>query len=141
MAEAEHPVSPAPSSEEALHLCASDDLAERGLAKVFEVLHFRQPARAFALRHEGRVVAYLNRCVHVPTEMDWREGEFLDGDREFIVCSIHGATYDTQSGRCVGGPCGRGRLTPIRVEERAGQVYWYPSRDMRPAAPPAESQP
>ena len=130
-----------PAVEPELWLCPADTLAERGLAKVFDVLHFRQPARAFALRHEGRVVAYLNRCVHVPTEMDWREGEFLDGDREYIICSIHGATYHTQTGRCVGGPCGRGQLTPIRVEERGGQVYWYPSRDTRPAVLPAESQP
>jgi hypothetical protein len=36
------------------------------------------PARAFALRFDGRVVAYLNRCAHVPTEMDWQPGEFLD---------------------------------------------------------------
>jgi nitrite reductase/ring-hydroxylating ferredoxin subunit len=117
-------------------LCASSDLAERGRAWVFDVLHFRQPARAFALRFEGRVVAYLNRCVHVPTEMDWQPGEFLDGDRQFILCSLHGAAYDPVTGRCAGGPCGRGGLTPLRVEERDGQVYWYPSRDTRPPTHP-----
>ena len=40
-------------------------------------MHFHQPARAFALRFDGRVVAYLNRCAHVPTEMDWQPGQFL----------------------------------------------------------------
>ena len=114
-------------------LCASADLVERGNAVVFDVLQYRQPARAFALRFEGKVVAYLNRCLHVPTEMDWREGEFLDGDREFIICSVHGASYDTLTGHCVGGPCGRGRLTVIEVDEVDGQVRWYPSRDTRPA--------
>lgn len=113
-------------------LCGSSELAERGAARVFDVLHFREPARAFALRYDGRVVAYLNRCVHVPTEMDWQPGEFLDSAREFILCSIHGAAYLPQDGRCAGGPCGRGRLTPLRVEEHDGQVYWYPSRDTRP---------
>ena len=53
--------------------------------------------------------------------------------REFILCSIHGAAYDPHDGRCIGGPCGRGKLTVLRVEERDGQVYWYPSRDTRPA--------
>ena len=114
-------------------LCGSGDLVERGSAWVFDVLHFRQPARAFALRFDGRVVAYLNRCVHVPTEMDWQPGEFLDSAREFILCSIHGAAYDPHDGRCIGGPCGRGKLTVLQVEERDGQVYWYPSRDTRPA--------
>jgi nitrite reductase/ring-hydroxylating ferredoxin subunit len=114
-------------------LCGSADLAERGSALVFDVQHFREPAHAFVMRFDGQVVAYLNRCVHVPTEMDWQPGEFLDSAREFILCSIHGAAYDPHNGRCVGGPCGRGRLTVLRVEERDGQVYWYPSRDTRPA--------
>jgi nitrite reductase/ring-hydroxylating ferredoxin subunit len=114
-------------------LCASADLAERGDAVVFDVLQYGQPARAFALRFDGKVVAYLNRCLHVPTEMDWQEGQFLDGDREFIICSIHGAVYHPASGHCVGGPCGRGRLTVIEVDEVDGQVRWYPSRDTRPA--------
>lgn len=117
---------------EAQHLCASGELAERGHAIVFDVLQYRQPARAFALRIDGKVVAYLNRCAHVPAEMDWQPGQFLDSERQFILCSIHGAAYDPADGRCVGGPCGRGRLVAIEVEERDGQVYWYPSRDTQP---------
>ena len=124
---------PEPSSPPPQRLCASDELAERGSALVFGVLHFREPARGFVLRFDGQVVAYLNRCVHVPTEMDWQPGEFLDSAREFILCSIHGAAYYPGNGQCVGGPCGRGKLTALRVEEHDGQVYWYPSRDTRPA--------
>jgi nitrite reductase/ring-hydroxylating ferredoxin subunit len=113
-------------------LCESAELADRGRAFVFDVLQWRQPARAFALRFDGRVVAYLNRCVHVPSEMDWQPGEFLDADREFIICSTHGAAYEPHSGRCAGGPCGRGRLTALQVAEEDGRVYWYPSRDTQP---------
>ena len=114
-------------------LCRSDALTERGDAFVFDLLQFRQPARGFVLRFDGQVVAYLNRCLHVPTEMDWQHGKFLDSDKAFILCSTHGAAYEPLSGRCVGGPCGRGTLTVIKVEERDGEVYWYPSRDTQPA--------
>jgi nitrite reductase/ring-hydroxylating ferredoxin subunit len=113
-------------------LCRADELAERGRAVGFDVLLWRQPARAFALRFHGRVVAYINRCAHVPSEMDWQPGEFLDADRRYIVCSIHGATYEPSSGRCLDGPCERGRLMAVDVNERDGQVYWYPSRDIAP---------
>jgi nitrite reductase/ring-hydroxylating ferredoxin subunit len=113
-------------------LCTSQALAERGRALVFDVMQFGRPERAFALRFDGRVRAYLNRCVHVPAEMDWQPGEFLDSDRRFILCATHGAAYEPADGRCVGGPCGRGRLTAVDVEERDGQVYWYPSPDIRP---------
>ncbi|MEP7059020.1 MAG: Rieske 2Fe-2S domain-containing protein [Caldimonas sp.] len=113
-------------------LCASAELAEKGTAFVFDVLLYNQPVRAFALRYDGKVVAYLNRCAHVPSEMDWQPGEFLDSERQFILCSMHGASYEPLTGRCAGGPCGRGRLSVVDVEERDGRVYWYPSRDIRP---------
>ncbi|MFZ2653267.1 MAG: Rieske 2Fe-2S domain-containing protein [Burkholderiaceae bacterium] len=114
-------------------LCSSGELQEKGRALVFDVLHANEPARAFALRFDGRVVAYLNRCAHVHAELDWQPGEFLDAGREFILCSIHGAQYQPRDGRCVGGPCGRGRLTPLAVEEDTGRVYWYPSAETQPA--------
>lgn len=119
-------------------LCASAELAERGRAWVWDVLEQGRPARAFALRFEGRVVAYLNRCAHVPAEMDWQPGEFLDAEGRWILCSIHGAAYEPADGRCVGGPCGRGRLVPLDVREAHGRVSWYPSAPFLPAAPDAQ---
>lgn len=121
-------------AEAAERLCRAADLAESGRAFVFEVVERGRPARAFVLRHEGAVVGYLNRCAHVPAEMDWQEGEFLDADRRFIVCSIHGASYRPADGRCVGGPCGRGRLVPLTVREEGGEVLWYPDSTIRPPA-------
>jgi nitrite reductase/ring-hydroxylating ferredoxin subunit len=115
-------------------ICSAAELEERGRAFVWDVVQWGQPARAFVMRFDGRLVAYLNRCAHVPTEMDWNPGEFLDIERRFILCSIHGAAYEPADGRCVGGPCGRGRLTALRVEERDGEVYWYPSHDTRAVA-------
>jgi nitrite reductase/ring-hydroxylating ferredoxin subunit len=115
-------------------LCRSDDLAERGKGVGFDVMLWRQPARAFALRIDGRVVAYINRCAHVPTELDWNPGEFLDAERTTIVCAVHGAQYSPASGHCLGGPCGRGRLMPVEGNESGGEVTWYPSRDIAPLA-------
>ncbi len=114
-------------------LCRGDALQERGDAFVFDVLHRGERATAFVLRFEGRPVAYLNRCVHIEAEMDWLPGRFLDSEREFVICSLHGASYDPRDGRCAGGPCGRGSLTRLEVAEVDHEVRWYPSRDTRPA--------
>ncbi|MEY2892369.1 MAG: hypothetical protein RJA98_2277 [Pseudomonadota bacterium] len=130
-----------PPPPQPLPLCASADLVEKGRARVFDVLWLGQRHTAFALRFDGAVVAYLNRCLHVPTEMDWQPGDFLDSRQEFIICSVHGASYEVRSGRCASGPCGRGSLTRVQVEERDGQVCWYPSRDIQPAPPPDRSAP
>jgi nitrite reductase/ring-hydroxylating ferredoxin subunit len=146
MAEPHDPPRDAAAASEPLPLCASADLSERGQAVVFDVLLWRAPARAFALRFDGQVVAYMNRCAHVPTEMDWQAGHFLDLDKRWIICSIHGAAYEPANGHCVAGPCAGGRLMPIATAEREGTVYWYPSRDIQPvvfddAAPAAGTAP
>ena len=116
-----------------IELCDAAELVERGKAFLFDVMLWDESVRAFALRFEGKVVAFVNRCAHVSAEMDWQPGEFLDDSREWIICSIHGAVYDPRTGQCVGGPCQRGRLIEVAVAEREGKVYWYPSADIQPA--------
>jgi nitrite reductase/ring-hydroxylating ferredoxin subunit len=123
---------PARLPDRRIPLCAGDELAEAGRAVEFDVLLWRCPARAFALRFDGRVRAYLNRCAHVPTEMQARPGEFLDAGRRFIVCTMHGAVYEPTTGRCIAGPCRGEWLAPIPVVEEDGRVYWYPSADIGP---------
>jgi nitrite reductase/ring-hydroxylating ferredoxin subunit len=118
----------------AQRLCAAAELGERGRGHVFDVRLWGQPARAFALRFDGRVVAFVNRCAHVPAELDWQPGDFLDQDRRWIVCGIHGAVYEPATGQCVAGPCVGRRLMALTVDERDGVLYWYPSRDIQPAA-------
>ena len=115
-------------------LCASSELADGGKGFVFDLLEYQRPARAFVLRHQGHLVGYLNRCAHVPAELDWQPGEFMDAEGQEIVCSIHGATYNPRTGHCTGGPAGRGRLVPIAVAEAEGRVYWYPSGPLQPTS-------
>jgi len=115
-----------------IDLCAAEDLSEHGRAYTFDLMWQGECVSAFALRFKGRVVAYLARCAHMPAEMDWNPGEFLDADRSFILCSIHGASYDPRNGQCAGGPCGRGALVALAVKEEGGRVTWYPSAGFEP---------
>lgn len=105
-------------------ICASQALTEAGRGVRFEIEYFGAAAPAFAVRYAGRVHAYLNRCAHVATELDWQQGAFFDSNGRDLLCSTHGASYDAASGRCVGGPCNGRALVKLRVEERDGQVYF-----------------
>lgn len=128
---------PEPSSLPApVRLCASADLPEGGLAFGFSVREGLHTVPAFALRFEGQVVAYLNRCAHVPMEMDWQPGRFLDDSGRWILCATHGATYEPATGLCIAGPCVGRRLFPLAVREEEGQIYWYPSGFHRPVDAP-----
>jgi nitrite reductase/ring-hydroxylating ferredoxin subunit len=105
-------------------ICASDALLDAGKAVRFEVEYFGETAPAFVIRFAGRVYGYLNRCGHLPMELDWREGEVFDSNGRDLICSTHGATYSAASGKCLGGPCGGTPLVPLQVEERQGMVYF-----------------
>lgn len=104
-------------------VCASYCLREGGSGVRFQVEHNGRIDPAFAVRHAGRVFAYLNRCAHRFVELDWQEGEFFDAEQRYLVCATHGALYDPVSGGCVGGPCVGATLTAIPVREADGTVW------------------
>ncbi|MCZ2104066.1 MAG: Rieske 2Fe-2S domain-containing protein [Comamonadaceae bacterium] len=116
---------------ERIFLCASGDLAEGGTGVAFEVLYRGEKLRAFAVRWHGQAHAYLNRCTHVQTELDYREGHFFDAARELLVCATHGAVFEPDTGCCVGGP-GRGPLVKVSLSEEDGKVYWHTAAQLHP---------
>ncbi|MDH4173459.1 MAG: Rieske 2Fe-2S domain-containing protein [Betaproteobacteria bacterium] len=105
-------------------ICASAALRDAGDGVRFEIEYFGERAPAFAVRHQGRVHAYLNRCAHVAMELDWREGQFFDLEGRDLICSTHGAVYAAATGACRGGPCGGAPLVRLQVEERDGRIYY-----------------
>lgn len=97
----------------------------------FDLQYGGQTCRAFAIRFEGRVHAYLNRCTHVAMELDWQPDRFFDDTGRWLLCASHGAAYRPDTGDCAGGPC-RGGLIRIELSEVRGMVFWHPSYIARP---------
>jgi nitrite reductase/ring-hydroxylating ferredoxin subunit len=116
---------------ERIALCSSADLQERALAVPFDVVYAGQALRAFAIRFEGRVHAYLNRCTHLAIEMDYQPNRFFDSTGCWLLCATHGAVYAPDTGECAGGP-GRGSLVKIETSEEDGMVYWHPNGLLEP---------
>ena len=116
-------------------ICDSEALRDGGAGVRFPVSVFGEAATGFVVRFRGTAYAYLNRCAHVPIELDWVEGQFFESGGEYLMCATHGAVYRPESGMCAGGPCRGARLRPIAVHEVDGKVYWQP--DERIAAPAA----
>jgi nitrite reductase/ring-hydroxylating ferredoxin subunit len=114
-------------------ICAADALLDGGKGIRFPVTAGGEDGTGFAVRYDGTVYAYLNRCAHVPIELDWNEGDFFESSGLYLMCATHGALYVPDSGRCAGGPCRGGRLRPITVFERENQVFWQPDDYIRPA--------
>lgn len=104
-------------------ICSSSEVLEAGRGFRFSVSLRGRTVPAFVIRYRGIVRGYLNECGHVPAELDWQPGEFFDSSKLYLICSIHGALYAPESGRCLGGRCqGRG-LKPLVVREIEGNIY------------------
>jgi len=103
-------------------ICASEALAEGGRGVRFALRAGDAEPKGFAVRHDGVVRAFVNRCPHQGTELDWQPGEFFEEAGLYLICSTHGALFEPESGLCVAGPCRGAFLEPIRVEETEGQV-------------------
>lgn len=115
-----------------VRICATDEVAEGGTGMRFPLTAGGDDATGFVVRYGGKVHAYLNRCAHVPIELDWNPGEFFEGSGLYLMCSTHGAIYEPDTGHCSGGPCRGGRLRPIVVQEQDGQISWQPDDYLRP---------
>ncbi|GAA6141773.1 Rieske 2Fe-2S domain-containing protein [Hydrogenophaga sp. 5NK40-0174] len=126
------PPEPAPDDPR-IALCRSADLVNSGRAVGFDVMYGGQTCRAFAIRYEGKVYAYLNRCSHVAMELDWQPDRFFDDTGKWLLCATHGARYRPDSGECTGGPC-RGGLVQIALIETGDVVYWQSHYLLKPVA-------
>jgi nitrite reductase/ring-hydroxylating ferredoxin subunit len=71
---------------ERIALCRSDALVDGGLAVPFDVVYQGLSCWAFAVRFEGQVHAYLNRCAHVAMEMDFQPNRFFDTTGRWLIC-------------------------------------------------------
>ena len=104
-------------------ICASETVLEGGDGFRFPLKTAFGDETGFVVRYRGVVRAYVNRCPHVPVELDWQPGRFFDGDGLYLICATHGALYRPESGACVAGPCRGARLEPLPVVERDGGVF------------------
>ncbi|MEX0899285.1 MAG: Rieske (2Fe-2S) protein [Gammaproteobacteria bacterium] len=102
-----------------LEVCALEDI-EDGAARGFEIpegLH-----DGFVVRRGERVYAYLNTCPHQGNPLNWKPGAFMTKNRELIMCSVHGAIFEVESGLCVGGPCVGRQLQPLSARVVDGRI-------------------
>ena len=120
-------------SETNIYICDAGALEEGGKGVRFPLTAGGEDTTGFVVRYGGAVYGYLNRCAHVPIELDWAEGEFFESSGLYLMCSTHGAIYEPETGRCAGGPCRGGRLRQLAVTERDGKLYWQPDDFARPA--------
>ncbi|HWP56286.1 MAG TPA: Rieske 2Fe-2S domain-containing protein [Candidatus Acidoferrales bacterium] len=76
-----------------------------GSVKKFRLICRKQWVDGFLINYDGRLHAYVNRCRHMTTPLDFVRNQFFTEDGRHLICLTHGALYDPESGACIEGPC------------------------------------
>jgi len=63
------------------------------------------PKDGFLVRWKDTFLAYENRCPHWNVPVITQGQLFHEGMPGWIICPLHGATFDVSTGECVSGPC------------------------------------
>lgn len=105
---------------EPLHLCRLEELEDPG-SRGFDGRSIGTPWDFFLVRDGQAVYGYRNNCPHTGAPLDWSPDRFLDLDKSFIQCAIHGALFRMEDGHCLRGPCTGQNLQaiPVRLEDGA----------------------
>ena len=105
-------------SREAGRVIATIEELQPGSVKKFWLICAKYRVDAFVVNNDGLFYAYVNRCRHMATPLDFTRDQFLSEDRRYLMCYTHGALYEFASGECVAGPC-KGELLyrlPLKVD-------------------------
>ncbi len=102
-------------------VCPSAELADGEHRKLTLTFEGREE-ECLLLRFEGRVYAYLNRCVHMPRRLDGEEPRIFDHSGRYLRCSMHGIVYTPQTGASVSTMCEGERLRAVDSYEEGGEV-------------------
>lgn len=66
----------------------------------------------FVVRRGDLIRGYGDRCPHAGLPLAQQLDDYLTPDGDMIACRWHGALFAIDDGRCLGGPCSGGALTP-----------------------------
>jgi len=103
-------------------LCSVNDVEEED-SKEFFVSNDGQDHSLIVVKKDGMLSVYVNSCPHLGVPMNLEPHRFLDVEKNFLMCSTHGALFKIDDGECVHGPCLGKNLTAVPHELRGEEVF------------------
>lgn len=78
---------------------------------------------AFLIYFKKHCYAYENSCPHTGANLNWQKEQFFSFDGHFLQCSLHGALFAPDTGKCVRGPCVGSQLKAINIVNNEDGVF------------------
>jgi nitrite reductase/ring-hydroxylating ferredoxin subunit len=103
-------------------IIAKADELPPGRVKKFWLICGKYRVDALLVNDQGNFYAYVNRCRHMSTPLDFMRDQFLSEDQRHLMCYTHGALYEPATGLCIAGPCKGETLYRLPVRLDCGDV-------------------
>jgi nitrite reductase/ring-hydroxylating ferredoxin subunit len=110
------------ASRDGDRVIARTEELEPGCVRKFWIICQKYRVDGLLVNDQGHFHAYVNRCRHMPTPLDFVRDQFLSEDQSHLMCYTHGALYDFASGLCISGPCKGESLYRLPVRVDRGEV-------------------
>lgn len=108
-------------------MCRLDDLTDPPSRAFNLQFDDGEEVEIFVVRQDDTAYAYVNTCPHQLLPLNWKKDTFLTLDKSRILCVMHAATFDIETGEVMSGPmpetCRLARV-PIIVEN--GEIRLKP---------------
>ena len=103
-------------------IIARDGELAHGAVMKFWLICEKYRIDCFLLNDGGSYHAYINRCRHMATPLDFVRNQFHTDEQRHLICMMHGAIYEPHSGLCVDGPCKGLSLYRLPVLVEQGEI-------------------
>ena len=103
-------------------LCAVSEIEEEE-SRGFEIQDGEKKLSLLVVKKDGILSVYVNKCPHLGVPLNFEDDRFLDVEKNFILCSTHGALFKIDDGECVHGPCLGASLKPQPFEIRDEELF------------------
>jgi nitrite reductase/ring-hydroxylating ferredoxin subunit len=108
---------------ERYRLCAASEIDDPGSRGFTVDAGDGRSVGLFVVRKDGVTAAYRNACPHTGAPLEWVPDQFLDIDKSFIECALHGALFRPEDGYCLRGPCVGKSLQSLTLTEIDGELW------------------
>lgn len=105
-----------------IFLCRIDQLADPGTQNAV-LSEGGEELDIIIVQTNGERRAYVNCCPHQFIPLETFPNRFLTEDKQYLVCSGHGARFSLRTGECMHGPCLGKSLDRLAIAEKDGAVY------------------
>lgn len=75
----------------------------------------------------GKIAAYLNHCPHTGVNLNWQQNQCFDSSLRYLTCSMHGALFQPDDGKCIYGPCIGQSLVPVELVITGESICFDPN--------------